>query len=247
MSPTGRYLLAGASSHRGIRFLCCTAGRGRQHFPPQWETPATRAPQLRHPMALHTGTGKRTSQNPAVRETSTTATPSHFPWNAVGEEAPSLHFATLWGLNVSPGALQLEMEPAKHPGSAGASHGSAAAAPSQEKRVAVHSAGVTPQPGICRSHRTDTDSGGNSLRGQQELKASPTLTHRLPRGSTREQQRLLLPHPRGGTRWPHGGEFKFPNSHAVPIPPHPPSARWDAGGDARVGGGHTHTKSTRLP
>lgn len=70
--------------------------------PPQRETPATRAPQPRHPGVPHMGTGKRKSQNPEMRETATTAIPSHFPWNAAGEEAPSLHFARLWGLNVPP-------------------------------------------------------------------------------------------------------------------------------------------------
>lgn len=77
--PAGRYLLAGASSHHGIRFLrpsalprcglCGTPGEGEggdsgislpsgaTPAPTSGKPPATPTPQPQHPGVLHTGTG----------------------------------------------------------------------------------------------------------------------------------------------------------------------------------------------
>lgn len=129
---------------------------------------------------------------------------------------------------------------------------SAAATPSRGKpgpgAAAVHSAGLALQPGIRRSHRASTSSSGNLLRGQQELRASPALTRQLPPQQHPGKSSISSSRiPAGGPAGPTAASSNSRTPTRCRLLRTPPSARWDAGGDARVGGGHTHTRTQKAP
>lgn len=90
---------------------------------------------------------------------------------------------------------------------------------SRRRSDLVHSAGLMLQPG-------NTNSSGNFLQGQKELRASPTLPRRQPPWQHPGKGSIFCI-PAGGTAGsagaaaaPQRSELKFPNSHAVPTPTH---------------------------
>lgn len=92
----------------------------------------------------------------------------------------------------------------------------------------VQSTGLMLQPRNQRFHYTNTNTGGNLLRGQEELRVSPTPTRWQPLWQHPKAGRIFSSCiPAGGTAGPTGAaaapqrsKLKFPNAHAVPTPTH---------------------------
>ena len=178
------------------------------------------------------GTGKRKSQNPGMGGDPNDCKTLSFPLQCGGGRSSQPSSCKSGGTKRAPPLghcswkrsqqnAQEVLGPCTAPAELGSSNTVPGETESRCRSDLVHSAGLTLQPG-------NTNSSGNLLQGQKELRASPTLTRRQP---PQQQPGKGSPFsscvPAGGTAGPASAaaapqrsELKFPNSHAVPTPTH---------------------------